>query len=182
MVDAKAIFVDGPNAYHMGRALGILELRYASLFRILTREVGNSSSCFGKPVYVLTPEQAARKKEVLERSGFEVVAMSTENGKDDAEIVRRINTLTTDDVSEIILVSANFKDFQECLQAKSDLGIRVIIVATKTFNEEGRSMLSVDFDEMRGEMEFVDLEMFKTRLTRTPLIKNNHLIRTTRRP
>lgn len=173
MAEAKAIFVDGQNLFHMGIRLGIAELRFAALFRILTKEIGSSSACFGRPVYVLRPDQVERKGPRLEQEGFEVIGSETDGGADDLEIIRRINELTPDKISEIILVSANFKDFRECLDAKVKMGIRVIVVATKVIGQmEERPMLSTDFDEMRGDIEFVDLEAFKERLLRKPWLND----------
>ncbi len=161
--------LDGPNVFHMARCLGIAVLNYSELFKILTEEIGGSALCFGKPVYVLIPEQAEKKRTALEREGFEVVPMDTKDSADDGEIIRRINELPPGRVSKIVLVSANFRDFQDCLDAKIAMGIRVILVATKVVDEgTNRPMLSVDFDERRGAIEFVDLEPYKDRLMRKP--------------
>lgn len=173
MADAKAIFIDGPNLFHMGRILGIWQFKYPELFNILTKEVGNSTDCFGKPVYVLPQEQADKKKWSLARAGFEVVPMDTKEGVDDQEIAKRITKLTPDDVSEIILVSANLKDFGDCLEAKIENGIRVILVATKAIDQnKGRPMLSLEFDNMLEGIELVELKQFRDRLMKAPWNKD----------
>ncbi|MBI2627273.1 MAG: hypothetical protein HYW77_03490 [Parcubacteria group bacterium] len=125
---------------------------------------------FGSPVYVMTNP---RFKKHIESNGFRVILSSNINSQDDAIVKEQIVGLKPATVSKIILVSADFQDYASSLEAASDRGIKIVIVATKTlFMDRGvqQSMLPGDFDSRLAalEGEFFDLADQKEQLMLEP--------------
>lgn len=174
MADAKAIFVDGNSLFYMLKGLGIGKTKDPVLFEILTKEVGEASGCFGRPVLVLWSDQVkdSTRTKYLERVvGYEVVGVEKKKGgEDDLEIIKRIEALSPEDVSEIILVSCDVMDFLSCLRAKIALGIKVWLVASKTLNSEGKSMLTSRVDLPSENIQFVELGEYSERILREPWV------------
>lgn len=166
MADAKAIFVDGASLWNMMRINGVGRFNVQELYAILTKEVGESSQCFGRPVYVTKKTGSLAK--VATGAGFEVLIFESYGAQDDKEIIRRIMRLTPEDVSEMTLVSAD-QDFIECLHQKMQVGIRVNVVATKKAGDGDRPMLGGAFQELFSEgAHFVELAEYKDRLMLAP--------------
>lgn len=163
----KAIFIDGASLFHMFRIMGIAQINAQEFHNILQREVGNSSNLFGRPLYVV-PEVVERfPTKIYMTAGFEVRKVNSENSGDDAEIRQTINSVNSEQISELVLVTTDILDYLDCLKAKAAQGIKVYIVATKEKDKEsGRSALTSDFDliiESNG-FEFIELLPFKERL------------------
>src|SRR3989344_6213054 len=174
VASVKAIFVDGSSCWAMLR--GVLEIGKSShqvLYDILVDEIGSAENSFGRPVYVLSPRGISNEKS-LKTAGFDVQIIETKGSQDDKYIVDQINRLNSEQVSEIILVSADIQDYLNALSAKHDQGIKIVIVATKTKYPNGRSVLTESFDQIIEDLEalFFDLADFKDRLMLEPKREN----------
>lgn len=162
MANAKAIFVDFASLQWMRRSLGIGKYDYRALHGVLST-IGNATVCFFKPFCALLPEHAYIEK-TLQNSGF---AMQTaEPKKDDELLIEKIRALSPDDVSEIILVSAD-GDYYPVLKEKCDSGIAVWVVATKNLDPVyGRKTLSSSL--LDPDFNFVKLEDYRDKIMLEP--------------
>lgn len=174
MADTKAVFVDGNSLFYMLKGLGIGKTKDPVLFEILTKEVGKASRCFGRPVLVLWSDQVkdnTRAKYLEKVVGYELVSVEKkEGGEDDLEIIKRIEALSPEEVSEIVLVSCDVMDFLPCLKAKIALGIKVWLVASRTLNSRGKSMLTSMVDLPSENIQFVELGEYSERIIREPWV------------
>lgn len=166
---AKAIFVDGASLSCMRSRLGINQFEFKALYQILTADIGVDKEILGKPFYTVSNTAAdGLWIKNLRSRGFEVVISETKNGQDDQLIIDRIKTLKPEEVSEIVLVSAD-QDFVPILRDKKAQGIEVYWVATKVPEEDGRSQISAVLNELFDtEFKFIELADYKDRLMRTP--------------
>lgn len=160
----KAIFIDGASLFHMFRVMGIAKINAQEFHNILQREVGESIHLFGRPLYVI-PEAVERfPVKPYTAAGFEVRKINSENSGDDAEIKQAINSVNSEQISELVLVTTDILDYLDCLKAKAAQGVKVYIVATKEKDE--RLALTSDFDLIMEHNGFVFIELlpFKERL------------------
>lgn len=168
MANAKFIIVDGASLWHMMRILGVGKYNFKELQSILTKEVGFSAHCYGRPVYVLG--KATSMAKVVAANGFEAVVTEGGANADDQEIIRRLTQLNQDEVSEVVLVSAD-GDYVDILKNKMGLGTRITVVATgrpSDWNED-RPMLSSAYAELFSSgAAFVELADYKDRLMIEP--------------
>ncbi len=165
MAKAKAIFIDGASFWNMMRILDVGRTDYRVLYEILVREVGKTDICYGKPFYTTT----APFKKRLDAFGFETALAESRTSQDDRMIGERISGLSADEVSEIILVSADLFDYLDCLRTKIAEGITVTLVATRTLDSldrGGHSMLSRDVNEVMEKhgIAFVEIGQYANRL------------------
>lgn len=165
---SKAVFVDGASFFHILRNLGISQINADKFFTVLQEEIGLTSNLFGKPVYVLQKQLERFPEKPYSSAGFEIrKPTSEEKSADDEEIRRAINAVNSEQISELVLVTADVHDYLDCLRAKSAQGVKIYIVATKQPDQRnGRSMLSSSFDELIKEngFDFVEFLSFKDRL------------------
>lgn len=164
----KAIFVDGASFGYIKRALGIGSIKFNQLRNVLVREIGDCRDLVDRPFFVISHAGFLLMKKPLMHAGFYVFASRTGNGKDDGEIISRIENLGQD-VSEIVLVSAD-SDFLPVLRRQVEQGKKVFIVATdKPDVISGRSMIAEHFKEefARGVLTFVELADFKEQIMRS---------------
>lgn len=166
----KAIYIDGPSFFHIGRVLGIGQFNFQALYRILVEKIGECREIFnGKPIYVLPSRKAQEMRKPLENVGFEVVACDPTESKDDKFIIREIKRLSVENISEVVLVSAD-GDYFACLEEKKGAGVKVYLVATAQ-NDPRRDtpMLS---DITKGAFNFIELGDFKNEIMKRPWIDN----------
>lgn len=160
----KAIFVDGQSLFHMTIALGIGSTKYNQLWNLLVKEIGDCRELFNRPFYTITHAGFLKMKKPITYAGFDLFATRTGNGKDDQEIITRINKLPegSDEVSEIVLVAAD-GDYIPVLQKQAGQGKKIFVLATEALNREGRSMTS---SQLKEEFNFVALDNFKAKIMR----------------
>lgn len=157
----KAIFVDGASLFHMGRVLGIGEFKFQALYDFLVNEVGECRNLFGRPFYVLSAEILDRKTKALSRAGFEGVNADTKNSLDDKFIIRKLREIDSNQVEEIVLVSAD-ADYHSSLADKNGQGIRIYRVATKLPDpRHNRPMINMEIAEA---FNFIELNDFKEKI------------------
>lgn len=168
MAETKAIFVDGSSFWNMGRILGI-KPSFKELYTVLS-SIGDTPHLFGKPVYTLAPKAVSLEKP-LKAVGFEVVNLESTK-EEDSVIINRINSLSSRDITEIVLVSSDIADYFDALRAKGVQGVKVSLVATKSPDPvSGRSSLPLNFDNLLEEnswLRFVELLDFKDRIMEEP--------------
>lgn len=160
----KAIFVDGQSFFHMTRNLGIGSIKFKQFMDILVKEIGDCRDLVEKPLYVINHAGALILRKPISYAGFYLLASRTGSGKDDKAIISRIENLPPD-VTEIVLVSTD-SDYYPALQAKSESGVKVFVLATEQ-EQNRRSTLS---DLMKESFIFVELAQYKERIMRSEFV------------
>ena len=152
----KAIFVDGPALFNMGRILGV-KLNDRILYRILAGEVGECRELHAKPIYVVPSHKEGDLRKNLSNAGFEVRAASSFEGKDDKAIKQEIGQLTSTDVSEIVLAGCD-ADYMRLLEEKQNAGIKIYLFATDEPDPaSGKPMI---LEAMKNLFTFVEIRPF----------------------
>ena len=172
---AKAVFVDWASFWNIQRVLGIGKTDYSGFYSVVTRQIGEGS-LFGKPICVLTKNFVNQEKP-LRSVGFEVVVVkdgTDGNSPDDQEIIKRINSLRAEEVTEILLVSADIADYGDCLRAKGVQEVKIFLAATKKIDpRNNRSVLPMAFEELYMKepgFNFVELGNFRDQTMREPWV------------
>lgn len=170
MERGKAVFVDGPSASRLRWPLGIDQIDYKGLYRVLCNKIGSCSALAAPPTITVHPERVMNGNhlgKIFAAAGFEVLPVESKGGLDDAVIKERIVGLDADKVKEIVIVTAD-KDFIPVLRQKAKSGIRVFWASTlMTDPQKGRHSLSRDVTELfsSGVFSFVELSKFTEDLT-----------------
>jgi hypothetical protein len=162
----KAIFIDGVSANITKRILGISEINFKALFRILVDKVGNCRTLLCPPMVTVFPDMMVSGQNGIVKqmagAGFQAVPVISRNGDDDKLIIERISKLDAALVSEIVLLSSD-KDYVPVLRAKASQGIAIHWVSTTCVSVQLGERLSADVVELctAGEFCFTELSAYK---------------------
>ncbi len=171
----KAVFIDGASFSHMLRAIGIWSPKTRELYEVLEKEVGTTSSLYGRPLYVCPEEYGGFPEKPYNSAGFEVIRQTTEGSLDDEEIRKTINSISSEQISELVLVTCDLLDYLDCLKAKAIQGVRIYIVATREPDaKDGCSRLTGEFDQLMEENGFIFIELaqYKEKILFRPFYQN----------
>lgn len=131
----KALFVDGASLIVMASTFGIARPDYRQLRLILRQNTGTLAKKVRGPSVIVMPkmifggEKGEALKTVIEKSGFKLHIVETENGNDDRVLIAQIDAFKPRQGDEIILVSSDY-DFVPVLREKRLQGARIHIVGT----------------------------------------------------
>ena len=160
----KAIFVDNGSLEFMCQALGITHINYQELLHILSGEVG-TAPVGPAPLITIRTNANPAVIEFLQRYGFEIVPYQSGSGDDDRIIIDRIAQLDPAEITEIILVSADF-GYAEILKTKWEEGMNIFLAGARVNDRvNGKPMIGQRYDHFLGKIfNFIDLAEYAERL------------------
>ena len=161
-----AILIDGESLFSMRRTLGIGNIHFRNLYKILTSEIGTLREVTRTPLITFAPSRSGLEK-MLQRARFAPKFISPEESADDQFIIHEIQNLDAAEVGELVLVT-NDSDFIECVQAKKDLGIAIYWVYCKGKGSDEEEYSSVSPDLFQYDFNFYDLGRFRERIMLSP--------------
>ncbi len=149
--------------------MGVPSLNYKELLRILRLEVGVCRDLRQPPVitYHLQTEENRHFLAALRERGFEVIESVAKDGADDQILIDRLAKVDPQEVSEVVMVSAD-SDFLNPLRKLKARGVKDIylVASREARNDRGSLMLGLRYEEAfeRGELHFFELARFKQEL------------------
>ena len=162
----KCIVVDGSSLFAMGIANGIGGIRQFELYGALT-ELGKSTVLSRIPAYITSARASLGLRNAISHAGFDLLVETTEGSADDKAVRNIIQEQNPDKTAEIILVSADIKDYLSILLEKSEAGIEIYIVATKATGHDDHPMVSPQvmylFQE-ESKFHFIEIGEYKSRI------------------
>lgn len=164
----KAVFIDNPSLDYMAKALGLsgkFGINYSELFDVLANEVGSRKALH---IVLITVRPGAKESFIkfLKGRRYDVVQVESKDGRDDKELIKRIESLRVPEVVDEITVVTSDADFVPPLSAKARQGAYINIVATERPDADGRQAMGSGLKERieRKEFRFFELEQWKARL------------------
>lgn len=163
----KAIFVDGPSLFHIGRRLGIRAFHFEKL-RIFLENIGESGTLAFKPIVVLRPDLWGNSVGKSYRTaGFGTIEARTVNSEDDRAIIDRIESLG-EEVREIIILTTD-QDYAPALRQKAAAGVKVYWVGAEVVQPDGLYIMGAELMALIAqEFSFIDLALYKDELAMPP--------------
>lgn len=155
----------------MKRRLSVRHICFKGLHRVLMAQVGISHTLSSAPLITAGPQFSDPNCDLRKHfsgAGFEALIETTARGADDDALKKKIECLSSETTSELVLVTSD-KDFIPVVTEKQSQGIKVYWVACKNDDSWDPALRDVSKDVLeladRGIITFVDLSRFTECIT-----------------